>query len=191
MTIPWKSQPKTWRDRLYDLAMSFSKIIAKSLGSDRGSSQRETVRNLVDETLRIDAEVGMWQSSWFTKEYPQLQIRCGCRCPAALSCICSVPASRFPNNDFALLQVECWALQLLISNTLSKSLATEDGFTKSWITQLSVRSSHIACYMETASAFSAFGNTAQRFCGITESLCRTIFPSWTLRDYRGISNGDE
>lgn len=183
MTIPWNSQPKTWRDKLYDLAMGVSELVASSLVHDQVSRRPESIRAGIDKALRIEAEISIWQSSWFKDEYPSLQVRCDCQRLAMFSCICSVPVSKFPTDDFALLQFECWALQLLISNTLRKLLAAEVESTTSWIDPLRMRSSHIASYMEAASTSPAFKNTAEQISGITEGLCRTIFPMWTIREH--------
>jgi hypothetical protein len=191
MSVPWKSQPKTWRDKLYDLAISFNEIVVSSLKNDQTSNRREAIRTWVDQALQIEAEISTWHSSWFSEEYPHLEIECYCHSPAPFSCICSMPISKFSTNDFALLQVECWALQLLVSTTLRKLLTTETGFTASWIAHLTVRSSQIAYLMEAAFIFSMFKQTAKPSSGVTEGICRAVFPNWALREYRGIkeSNG--
>ena len=184
MSIPWKTQPKTWRDRLYDLAMRFSEIVASSSDNDQASGPREAMNTRIDKTLQIEVELSVWQSSWLKEAYPHQRVGCDCQPPAPFSCICSVPASKLPSTDFALLQVECWSLQLLISTTLSKSLGPEP--MASWIAHLHVRSSRIARFMEAASTFPAFKHTAERSSGVTEGFCRTILPTWTLREYRGM-----
>lgn len=161
MSVPWKSQPKTYRDRLCDLGMGFSEIVASSLGNEQASSRREATRARIDKALRIEVGISIWQTSWFNEEYPHLHIRCQCQSPTMFSCICSVPASKFPNNGFALLQVECWALQLLISTTLSRLLAAEADFTTSWIANSPIRSAQIACHMEAVSALPALMHTAE------------------------------
>jgi hypothetical protein len=191
MSIPWGSQPKTWRDKLYDLAMGFSEIVAGSLENDQASSRQEAIRTRLDKALRIESEIDIWQSSWVNEKHPRLRTRCDCQCPAALSCICSMPASEFPDNEFALLQVECWALQLLISTALSKLLATEADYTTSWVSHIPLRSSQIASCLETALTLPAFTQTADRSSGVTEGFCRTIFPVWALRDHRSFMNSNE
>lgn len=189
MKIPWKSQPKTCRDRLYDLAIAFSEVVARSLGDDQASSRRGAKQTLIDKALRIEADINIWKSSWLNKEYPHLQIGCDCQPPAPFSCVCSVPISQFPTNAFALLQVECWALQLLISTTLNNLVAAQAEFTTSWGKYFPIRSSQIACCMEVASTIPTFRHTAERSSGITEGLCRTVFPDWVLREYRSTNSG--
>jgi hypothetical protein len=179
MSIPWISQAKTWRDRLYDLAIGFNEILAIE------SNKLETTASRTDKTFRIEADVNTWKSSWLSQEYPNLRIICNCNFPTRFSCICSVPASKFPTHDFALLQVECWALQFLISTTLNRSVTAEPRFTESWVTDLTARTQQIASHIEAASTFATSKDTGKGSSGITESLCRTIFPAWTLRDYQG------
>lgn len=190
MTTPWKSQPKTWRDKLYDLVVVFSEIIASSQGNNCASSPPESIRTEIDKALQVEVELGAWKSSWLNEAYPRHRIRCHCQSPAQFSCLCSLSALKFPSADFALLQVECWSLQLLISTTLSK-LSDLGADLPEWITHLPVRSSQIANYMDEASSFPAFKHTTERSSGVTEGFCRTIFPTWTLREYRGIKYGDE
>jgi hypothetical protein len=184
MTIPWKFQPKNWRDRLYDLAMGFNEIVASTLGNDKTSSRPEDVTTRVDKALQIESEISKWKLSWFEGEYPHLQIRCNCQSLPTFSCICSIPISRFPTNDFALLQVECWAIKLLISATLIKLVAADGDFTASWVANLPLRSSQIACYMEATPASPLFRRTVEQSSGINEGLCRALLPAWSLREYR-------
>jgi hypothetical protein len=196
MTIPWKFQPKTWRDRLYDLAISFSKVIVDYfrvdyLRSNQVSNRREKMEPGIDTALQIEKEISKWKLSWFSEEYPYLQLRCNCQSPAIFSCICSGLSSNLASNDFILLQVECWALQLQISNTLNKLLATETGFVIPWNTYLPVRSSQIVGSMEAAASFSALKPTTKRSSGVTEGICRSIFPNWVLKEYWGIENSNE
>jgi hypothetical protein len=190
MTTPWISQPKTWRDKLYDLVVVFSEIVASSQGNDRTSSPQESVRTEIYKALQIEAALSVWKSSWLDEAYPRHRIRCHCQSPAEFSCLCSLSVSKFPTTDFALLQVECWSLQLLISTTLSK-LSDPGVNLPVWTAYLPVRSSQIANYMDEASSFPAFKHTTERSSGVTEGFCRTIFPTWTLREYRGIKVGDE
>jgi hypothetical protein len=191
MTIPWKFQPKTWRDRLYDLAISFSKVVVDYFRNDQVSSRQEKMETGIDKTLQIEKEISIWKSSWFSEEYSHLQLRCDCQSPAMFSCICSVPSSNLASNDFILLHVECWALQLQISNTLNKLLATESGFVPPWNGHLLVRSLQIVGSMQAASSFSALNPTIKRCSGVTESICRSIFPNWVLKEYWGIEHSNE
>jgi hypothetical protein len=179
MSVPWTSEPKTWRDRLYDLAIAFNEIVTSD------SDEPEAIVTRIDKTFQIEADINTWKSSWLSNEYPNLRTVCNCKSPTIFSCICSVPASKFPTHDFALLHVECWALQLLISTKLNKSVTTEPRFIASWVTDLSARTQQIASHMEAAATFTTIKNTPERSSGITESLCRTIFPAWTLREYQG------
>lgn len=190
MTTPWKSQQKTWRDKLYDLVVVFSEIVASSQGNGRASSPLESIKTDIDKALQVEAELSTWKSSWLNDAYPRHRIICHCQSPAQFSCLCSLSASKFPSADFALLQVECWSLQLLISTTLSK-LSNPGADIPAWFAHLPVRSSKIAHHMDEASSFPAFKHTTERSSGVTEGFCRTIFPTWTLRTYRGIKDGNE
>ncbi|KAE8440864.1 hypothetical protein EG329_006381 [Mollisiaceae sp. DMI_Dod_QoI] len=188
MTTPWNSQPKTWRDKLYDLVVVFSEIVASSKGNDPSSGP--PVMSQIDKALQVDAELSVWKSSWLNEAYPHHRIRCHCQAPAQFSCLCSFSTSKFPTTDFALLQVECWSLQLLISTTLSK-LLDPGADLPIWSAHLPIRSAQIANYMDEASSFPAFKHTTERSSGVTEGFCRTIFPTWIIREYRGIKDGDE
>ncbi|KAE9364996.1 hypothetical protein N431DRAFT_446708 [Stipitochalara longipes BDJ] len=190
MTTPWKSQPKTWRDKLYDLVVVFSEVVASSQGNDHASNQLESIRTEIDKALKVEAELSAWKSSWLNEAYPSHRIRCHCQAPAQFSCLCSLSALNFPTTDFALLQVECWSLQLLISITLRK-LSDSGADPPVWIAHLPVRSSQIANFMDEALPFPIFKYTTDRSSGITEGLCRTILATWTLREYRGIQGGNE
>lgn len=190
MTTPWTSQAKTWRDKLYDLVVVFSEIIASSQENGRASSPLASIRTEVDKALQVEAELSAWKSSWLNEAYPHHRIICQCQAPAQFSCLCSLPASKFPTTDFALLQVECWSLQLLISTTLSK-LSNPGADLPVWIAHLPTRSSQIANYMDEASSFPAFKHTTERSSGVTEGFCRTIFPTWILREYRSVKGSDE
>jgi hypothetical protein len=190
MNVPWTFQPKTWRDKLYDLAMDACAIVAKDSGGDQDSTRREETKSRINQALRIEADISWWQSSWITEDYPHLQINCTCESPAPFSCICSLPASKFPTNDFAMLQAECWGLQLLISTTISKLLVADADLQEPWIAYIPLRSSKIAYILGEALKFPPFMHTAERSSGVTEGLCRAIFPAWTIRECWGIENSE-
>ncbi len=192
MATPWKSQPKTWRDKLYDLVVIFSEIVASSPGDDRVSNPLESTRTKIDRALQVEAELSAWKSSWLNEAYPDHRIRCHCQSPTQFSCLCSLSASKFPTADFALLQVECWSLQLLVSTTLSRLSGPGGADFPAWIALLlPMRSSQIANHMDEASSFPAFKHTTERSSGVTEGFCRTIFPTWILREYQSIKDVDE
>lgn len=184
MTIPWRSQPKTWRDRLYDLIICFSEGVARPWESGQTSSSKEVIRTAIDEALRIEARLSMWRSSWLNETYPNLQITCNCGSLAPFSCICSVPTAKFPAIDFALLQVECWSLQLLISTRICKLLLPGIESATLWTAHFPLRSSQIASHLEAVSTFPALRHTTERSSGVTEGFCRTILSTWTLRVYK-------
>lgn len=188
MTIPWITQPKTWRDRLYDLALAFSEIMVSFEGNDKAATPPEAIASQIQKSLEIEGYISTWKSAWLSEQYPHLQVRCSCHHPEPFSCICSIPVLTFPSTDFALLQLECWALQLLISFRLSRALENETGSTMPWAAYLPARSSQIASCIEASSVFPAFQHAEDRSSALTEGLCRMLFSSWTLREYKGIGN---
>ncbi|KAF2802240.1 uncharacterized protein BDZ99DRAFT_503997 [Mytilinidion resinicola] len=184
MSSPWAAQPKTWRDKLYDLALRFSELVVNDGGVNESPDCLGISQERIGEALGIEAGLARWRSLWLNEAYPHQQISCDCQSPAAFSCICSVLLLEFPSNDFALLQIECWSLQLLISTTLSRLSGPELDLTSSWIKMLPTRSSQIASYMETASALPALRSTSHMTSGVTEGFCRNIFPYWILKKYQ-------
>lgn len=182
-TIPWKLHPKTWRDKLYDLVLRFSNVLAGCSGHDQASTVCGSTRTLIDEALQIEASLSMWRSSWLEEAYPSLYVNRECGCPAPFSCICPVSLAELPAAEFALLRVECWALQLLISTTLHKLSANEADLAASWqTTYLHLRSSLVADYMERAITCSVVN--VNQSVGITEGFCRTILSTWAVRVHK-------
>jgi len=184
MSNPWTSEPKTWRDRLYDLALRFSELTVGYGEENESSDHRGITREWIGKAMDIEADLARWRFSWLNEAYRHQQINCDCQPPAPFSCICSIPGLKFPNTKFALLQLECWSLQLLISTTLNRILGPDADLTTSWIKSLPTRSSQIASYMETASALPALRSALKASSGVTEGFCRNIFPYWILRDYQ-------
>lgn len=182
--MPWKSQPKTWRDRLYDLALNLTEIIISPLENHLALDQRDSVRAQIDKVLHIEAGISTWRSSIFGRAYPHLLIKCDCQHLAPLSCICSVAASEFPTNEFSMLQIECWAVQLQISTVLQRLVASEGDYLAPWKAHIPLRSSQIAFRIEAASTCPTLRQTADKTTGVTEGFCRTIFPAWVLNKYR-------
>jgi hypothetical protein len=185
MTVPWRSQPKTWRDQLYDLGFGVTKILASSPEDNHAFNEKDPIGAQITGLLRIETGITTWKSSWLAQEYPHLIVRCDCPFPDILSCICSLPASEFPNYDFTLLQVECWALQLLISAALRKLLAVSPELSGIWSANLFARSEQIAVSLDSALKVPVFQRTSELSSAVTEGICRMVFPTWILKEYRG------
>jgi hypothetical protein len=188
MNVPWRVQPKTWRDQLYDLGFGVSEILATPSEITIGSNTEDSMRDRIVGLQQIEAGLSNWKSSWLATEYRHLRVKCDCQSGDILSCICSVPATEFPNYDFTLLQVECWALQLLISTKLSSLLSSRDEFTRTWSPDLSVRSAQIAAHLDAALSVPVFQRSAELSSAVTEGTCRMVFPNWILKDYRSSAN---
>lgn len=180
MVSPWVYQHKTWRDKLHDLAIRFSAISA-SLTLCRGSHDAS---NQIPGVFQIEADLGQWRSSWLKEAHTGVAIQCVCYLSTPLSCICSVPAQEFPTIEFGLLQIECWSLQLIISTALNDLAVNRPEWMTRDISDLPLRSSQIASQIEAANNFYAASRPTDQSSGITEDVCRMIFPLWALKEYR-------
>ena len=189
MTLPWQSQAKTWRDALYDIAVRLSAELsgdetrAQDVGiADWGAAwPRHRLYNL----LEIDRELAIWRHRWLRVAYPQLPIRCTNRCMRR-SCICSAGAAEIPNNDFLLLQVELWSLQLLVDLHFLRSRSFVDPLTGMWPERVALpqRADTIAARVDGYVSLPLFKGDSKHFWSITESMCRSILPAWALQEYR-------
>ena len=188
MWKPWHSHARTWRDKTYDFVAWFSEIAACEQHEDaKQASPLKDFRRKIQVVLSIDKGLGVWRQEWLKKEHPWLRIQCTSQCKP-YSCICSMPIVNFPTDEFALLQVEHWSLQLLVSLELSKMLAScgrgEAAFGTSTLPTFLARSALIGRSIEEALLLPVFGQTEAHFDGLTEGLCRTILPSWILKQWR-------
>ena len=189
MVKPWDAQARTWRDGLYDFAAQFSEVAAGELHDE--FAQVSAVKDFTRRTqglLSIDRDLGIWRQEWLGEEFPWLVIECASQCEPH-SCICSTPAVAFPSSDFALLQVEYWSLQLLVSLEIPTLHSTHQGHdgamnTPSLLPVFLARCASIARSLEEALALPVFGQSEAHFGGLTEGLCRTIMPSWILRQWK-------
>jgi hypothetical protein len=177
-------QPKTWRDRLNDLALGLTEIAISAPKNHPSPDQRAMIRAQIDKILQIETGISTWRLSTFSEACPHLQFICDCQYPALLSCICSVPASQFLTNEFAMLQIECWAFQLQASTILKTLVAFEGNILAPCKKHIPLRSSKIACRIEAASTCPTLRHTVDKTNGVTEGFCRTIFPAWALNSYR-------
>ena len=89
-----------------------------------------------------------------------------------------MPIKDFPSNDFTLLHVEYWALQLLIELVLID-----------YDVGVSARSANITRQMTEALTLPIYQQTKDHFEGITEGLCRMVLASWVLREYKAMCKG--
>ena len=191
MTKPWGLQARIWRDVLYDFAAQFSEVAATEPHDE--SEQVSTSKGFKRRTeglLSIQRGLGIWREEWLGEEYPWLVIECSSQCnPHA--CICSTPALAFPTSDFALLQVEYWSLLLLVSLELatlhSKCEAHSEETSTSWLLSVFLRRcASIERNLEEALALPVFGQSEAHFGGLSEGLCRSIMPSWILRQWKSL-----
>lgn len=180
MNGPWVSQHKTWRDRLHDLAIRFSAILADLTPQHTC----DNASNQILEILGLETELRSWRSSWVGEAHPGVAVRCDCCSSAPFSCICSVPVFEFPTIEFGLLQVECWTIQLLISTMLNDLAANRADWLTCSVPDLALRSSKIASQMEAANNFYAANRSTDKSSGIAEDVCRMIMPLWALKEYR-------
>ena len=183
MTVPWLLYPKSRRDKLYDLMLSFNKIII-DFGKCGQFPDLNDTTILVKKVLEIEVKLRSWKISWLKEACPQAVDKCNCLSPGQLSCICTVPDLDFPTVDFALLQLECWALQLLMSTTLDISLSHDDHRRTSWAAHLPKRTSKIANYIEGMQDYSKDSWVRTQSSAITENQCRAILANWALREHK-------
>ena len=189
MERPWHLRTKTWRDKLFDCAARLSDIGACEGDEEGGkvSTMDDTERQTV-AILSIEKALGIWRQEWLSTEYPGLHIQCMSEC-APQSCICSAPAAALLTNDFVMLQVEYWSMQLLVSLQLVKRYAKRITLDTAVATPstpqiLFARSELIAHKIEEALVLPVFGQSEAHFGGMTEGLCRTIMPSWILKQWK-------
>ena len=189
MQKPWTSRPRTWRDVLYDSAAQFSEVIAsESYAQIEPLSALKEFRRRVQGLMSIQRGLGIWRQQWLGEDFPRLVVECTSQCEPH-SCICSTPILAFPTSDFALLQVEYWSLQLLVSLELATVHSEYEGHDEnaSSLLLFSVflgRCAVIAGNLEAALALPVFGQSEAHFGGLTEGLCRTIMPTWILRQWK-------
>lgn len=183
MSIPWRIQPKTWRDKFYDLVLLFSSLMTSYLECFH-LRLMDRINDLIRRVLQLEASLGVWKSSWLTGAYPHTVKTCECRPRKPLSCICLGLQLKFSSVDFALLRLESLSLQLMISFVLHRLLAYSGRRSTCLSRHLSARSTDIACRMEAILACHLFDQATNGPSGISEALCRSIMPTLALREYR-------
>ena len=183
MKRPWVFFPRTWRDQLHDIAVSFSEVMAGALPHDTLSSLQDAKQDRADQIVLLEQRLGSWHLSWIRKEYPSYLLNCDCPLVRSLSCICTLPVSGFAKSDFALLQMEYLSLQLLISTRLVELFEARVQHEAIHHVHFSTRSSRIASNMYRLYEESPFQRTAEQGSGITEVVCRNILSTWALDGY--------
>ncbi|MCJ1310730.1 hypothetical protein MMC25_004396 [Agyrium rufum] len=195
MTKPWFSHKRTWRDKLYDATAYFCDVAAiEETGADGepdliladcGAKCKRKIQIL----LWIQEQLRTWRVDWLEHEYPNICIECSCQ-PERNPCICSVPVASFPTNDFALLQIEYWSMQLLLTFELAKLFyeredrAREEAGSPSTTQPFLARSARVAEHMDEALVRPIFGQSEKHFKGLTEGVCRSVMANWILRQYK-------
>ena len=108
--IPWTTRPKTWRDTLMDIALDMT----ESVGFDV-----------------LEGRLTSWHQRWLKQHRPK---RFVCSRGGHKYCFCSLPPASIPNNEFALLQGEFYALALLPLVQRRNALLTDARYCKKPLT---------------------------------------------------------
>jgi hypothetical protein len=211
---PWIGRKKLWRDKLHDTGVQMTEImtyVQRVLPSQRHPDKSKT-RFMQEACRGCWIELINWRDDWLRKAYPKLHIICTNSCSI---CYCSLPPASFPDSDFAHLQVEQWAFLLLLgmlARTLELGIDYCTPYLSGWATEELVTnnsSTHspsrpniisdligqvpfLADLIDRALHEPFYGQVLHDTPGITEGRCRSLFPLWTLmqyREYREPANG--
>ena len=184
---PWKTHQKDWRDLLYDVASALTRTIS------RQKSYPLPLETYLADIIQVDKQIRIWQAAWLARILPSSN-GYGHQDCAVRSYVCTLDDLACMDDHDILLQVECWAIQLLIDCEIWQVLDIDfhDDFqTPSMLfargteeTRMTMLNDNVS-YALKLPLFHCNDDPPEV---ITEGRCRALLPTWSVAAYKKLNN---